>query len=200
MTSARSPGRLLLERTNAPCHLPRFHASSSSGITGGRSLTPWDSTPADENRKGNVGSGRIASRRVVAWCCVALYRVVRSLANGESLSLSLSPIPGRHCSTNTIPFPSASLRLLRDIPVTLSRDTSLKRAPIVRPLSYASRRRKTFEGEGGNLLTLRGQARVTRVATGESPRQTEDGERSKKKSFGSHCLHILSFFTPSSSV
>lgn len=91
VVSARSSGRLLLQRTNAPCHLPRFHENSSSVVSSrrvghhrhdGHSLTPWISTPpADKDRKGNnVTSRHVTSRRVasrlVSLCCVVRSRAM----------------------------------------------------------------------------------------------------------------------------
>jgi len=209
--SSRSPwlprGRRAVYSWNAQtrrvCHLPRFHESSSSGITGGRSLTPWNSTPADENRNGNVGSGRIASLRAVASRCVAASSgrsrtasLFLSLSLSLSLLLSLSPIPGRRYSANTIPVRVTPLT--RGYPLRCHEARRWKRTD--RRPAWVTRHEKEKPSRGKTARALRAQARVMPVATGESPRRTKGRGRSKKKNFASRCLHILSlfFFTPSS--
>ena len=98
LRAARSSGRLLLQRTNGPCHLPRFHENSSSsivsslsGITGtldGRSLTPWVSTPpADEDREGNNVTLRVASRRVASGLVASFSRSRAMTTNSGVFSL-----------------------------------------------------------------------------------------------------------------
>lgn len=115
LRAARSSGRLLLQRTNAPYHLPRFHENSSSivsslsGITGCRSLTPWISAPpADEDGEGN----NVTSRRV-AFRCVVLSRS-RTMTTHERkvFSLLLSSVLFRNATiSRTTPYLSARASL-----------------------------------------------------------------------------------------
>lgn len=125
------------------------------------------STPADENRNGNVGSSRIASRRAASLRGVASRRPVAR----ECLSLFFlfsSPIPEHRYSVNTIPFPSASLRY---IPVMLSR--RWKRTDR-RPTWEL--RRKDFRG--GEPRALRAQSSRSRSNTSRRifARQEQEAE------------------------